>query len=299
MSDDRRSAHASPLRAFFNQQLDHLHGLLSQHQSANEIAADDRELIEHFVDLANSRLRIINDYAGKLRGHVCCLHRHVMDLADTIPPAVELSRATFVEDAMINALFVNPGEIDRLLIQGSDLEHLWRQLGRPEQLYALLVVKKQHKFGFGVGMLGNLLVRDLPRETINFSGHKLLLASQDSEALQGSLRNYLLDSVIRLMKLHLAQLLMQQEYEADHSYRARLQSLANPEIYLQALIAALASPTALLAIEQCRIRVNKLGVMVDDKDSDQVVNEFIVPEVQWADGSRQVMLPVIYRVAIA
>ena len=62
MNGERRSGHSSPLRAFFNQQLDHLHGLLSHRHLHTTMADCDRELVEHFVELANARLRIVDDY---------------------------------------------------------------------------------------------------------------------------------------------------------------------------------------------------------------------------------------------
>ena len=60
----------------------------------------------------------------------------------------------------------------------------------------------------------------------------------------GLLINVTVDNVVRLLKMHLAQQSRQQDYEADHSYQARIHSLGNPQIYLEALSTAITEPSA-------------------------------------------------------
>ncbi len=301
MKEDRRSEHASSLRSFFNDQVQHLHELLSgQHESPQpevpEILDADQQVIEHVVDLANTRMRAVHDYADKLRDHVSALYQHVLATAEQIPPPVELNHQTFASDALVNAMFVAAADIDHLLPIGSEADLYWAQHAQLEQLYALLTAFKSEKSVLGVGMLGDMLVRDMPRQSVNFSAAKLHMPCADSDELATALKNYLLDRVVGLLKQDMtAQTLAQAMDSDDHSYQARINSLANPDRYLDALLNLMLVPGKLLAIDNCHFRLNKQGIKLEEGDDSLSVNEFDIPEISWSNGSKNVLLQVVYR----
>jgi hypothetical protein len=297
MKEDRRSEHASSLRHFFNEQVQHLHDLLSGQQPEVPAILDaDQQVIEHVVDLANTRLRAVYGYTEKLRSHVSALYQHVLATAEQIPPPVELSHATFGSDALVNALFVAAADIDHLLPIGSEADVYWAQNRQLEQLYALLTAHKSEKSVLGVGMLGNMLVRDMPRQAVNFSAPQLHMPCANSDELAKALRNYLLDQVVGFLKQDMtAQTLAQAMEPGDHSYQGRINSLANPDKYLDALLNLMQVPGKLLAVDNYHFRLNKQGIKLDEGDDSLSANEFDIPEISWSNGSKNVLLQVVYQ----
>lgn len=303
MNDERRSEHASSLRGFFNEQIQHLQDLLSgehdSHQPETPAIADaDQQVIEHVVDMANIRMRAVHGYAEKLRGHVCALYQHVLATAEQIPEPVELNHQTFASDALVNAMFVAAADIDKLAHPGSEVDVYWAQPqhSRLEQLYALLSAYKSEKSVLGIGMLGDMLVRDMPKKTVNFSAAKLHTPCASSEELATALKNYLLDRVVGLLKQDMsAKSLAQAMKPGEHDYQARINSLANPDKYLDALLELMQVPDKLLAIDCCHFRLNKQGIKLEAEDESLSINEFDLPEICWSDGSKNVLLQVVYR----
>lgn len=294
MNSERRSNHATGLREFFDDQLQYLQDLLNGQQQSSTVDTSSRD-IEHFVDVANSKLRIVRGYADKLRSQVSALQQHVLTIVEQIPPVVELSHQAFVNDALVNALFAVANDIDRLLVIGSDVEGFCRRHLQASPLYALMSARKAERNVFGVGLLGEMLVRDLPQQTVNFFGHTLHAPCADSDALYAALNTFLLDQVITLLKQDLTARSLAQTLKSNaHSYQACINSLANPDRYLEALLEAMQQPEKLLTVEICHYRLSKLGIKLESGDSDQYANDFKLPELQWSDGSRNVLLQVSY-----
>lgn len=299
MSDNRRSAGATSLRSFFDDQLHHLRtlvGSLGHHGRAHDeaaLTADDKQVIENFVDAANSKMRAADDYVEKLREHVCALYHHILSVADQIPQPIELNRHTFRSNPLINALFVNAADIDRLfntnIETGADLS-----VYQMPVIYALLTACKTEKSILGIGMLGEMLVRDVPQQSVNFSSHKLHAPCASQAELNVALKKYLFDRVVALIKQEMASRIAAQDRNSgDHSYESRLKSLANPEVYLSSLNDYLVIPTKLLRIDTTHFKLNKLGIKLADEDR-ACANEFDIHELIWVDNMRNIVLQIAY-----
>lgn len=298
MSHDKRVQEASTLRTFFDEQVQHLHvlwaGLLPLH--AAPAYDEDRQRLENLVDAANSKLRVVHGYADKLREHVRALHGQVLQIHGQIPPPREVSRTTFGSDPLINALFVNTHDIERLFTAGAAMDAYWRSHDNDpvSVLHALLTAIRSERSVLGIGMLGDLLVRDVPQQTVNFSGHKLQLPCTSAAELSSALKQYLFGRIVAMITREMASRTAAETLNAgDKSYQARLNSLANPEVYLNALLGYLAPTTDFLRLERSHFNLNKLGVKLGEHDG-QCANEFDIDELIWRDGSRQVVLQVVY-----
>ncbi len=297
---NKRSDAAASLRAFFDHQLHHLHELadgLSKHrQEMEQLTAEDREMVENFVDAANARMQVVHDYGGRLRDYVRGLYTHVLEIAEQIPSTIDLNQDAFRANPMVNALFVNTDDIERLFTNSPDLRSFLK-LYNQQQLpvvYALLTACKSERSTLGIGMMGDLLVRDVPQQTINFSSHKLHIPCATSEALAVAVKQYLFERIVMLIKQDIAARIASHTFTSeDNSYESRLNSLANPSVYLDTLIEYLAVPDNLLRIHKSHIRLNKLGVKITEDDS-QRANEFDLYELTWSDHSSHVLLQVAY-----
>jgi len=252
--------------------------------------------VENFVAAANNKLHIVNGYGEKLREPIRALHDHLLNIAAQISPPIELSPATFGSAPLVNALFVNGDEIDRLFaLDHTAAAYLCKNsLDQTPKVYSLLTACKHEKASLGVGMLGNLLVRDVPQQTVNFAAHKIHTPCANTIELNQALKKYLFEGVVeRLKQAMAARLAAETLTPGDQSYEARLNSLANPDQYLATLLEQMAEPDKLLSITQTHFRLSKLGIKIAADDR-QCANEFDLQELIWSDNSRQVLLQIAY-----
>ena len=293
MNDDRRSHEAFSLRAFFDDQLRHLQKLVISLRKHEQQVKEDRNIVENFVNAANNKMRAIHGYAYKLREPVLALYNHVIQVADEIPPPIDLNVEAFGMNPLVNALFVNRNDIDQLLKTDPDVNpyldaHSKNQL---PVLYALLTASMSEKRTLGVGMLGNALMRDVPQQTINFSLHKIHSPCESPAALNMALKKYLFAHVVTLVKQEMMSRMTNQPFKPRDDYESSVKSLANPEVYLNTLIQYLKVPANLLSIDRTHFRLSKLGIKLDGDDR-QSANEFDIPELIWSNNTRNVVLQI-------
>jgi len=298
MSDDRRSREALSLRAFFDDQLHHLLNLLDSlsshiHDKARQ-TKEDKQIVENFVDASNTKIRAVHGYSDKLREHVRALYNHVLQVADEVPSPVQLNLDAFSENPLVNALFVNSQDIDKLFDTDHDVNAFLRRHSKYQVpvVYALLTASKSEKRMLGIAMQGDMMIREVPQQAVNFSAHKLHAPCASSEELNAALKEYLFSRVVTQVKLEMMSRMPTQPLKpGDDSYELRIKSLANPDVYLNTLIEYLAAPANLLSIEKLHFKLSKLGIKLTDDDQ-QSANEFDIHELAWSNSTRNVVLQI-------
>lgn len=299
MNDDRRSHEALSLRSFFDDQLHHLQNLfssLSNLHDQDQQTEEDRQIVESFVDASNTKMRAVHDYSHKLREHIRALYNHVLQVADQIPPPVDLNLEAFRTDPLINALFVNSNDIDKLLTTDADTDAYLRSHSKYQVpvLYALLTASKSEKRILGVGMQGDMLIREMPQQAVNFSSHKIHTPCASSSELSTTLKEYLFGRVVAFIKQEMMSRMVKQLFKpGDDCYESRVKSLANPDVYLDTLIEYLEIPSNLLNINKIHFKLSKLGIKLDDADR-QCANEFDIHELTWSNNTRNVVLQIAH-----
>ncbi len=300
MNDDRRSHQTSSLRAFFDEQLDHLQNLVSSlssqlHDQAQQ-AKEDRQIVESFVDASNSKMRAVHGYAHKLREHVRALHNHVLQVADQIPPPVDLNLDAFGTDPLVSALFVNNSDIDKLFDTDPDVGVFFRAHSQYQVpvMYALLTAGKSEKGMLGIAMQGDMLIREVPQQAVNFSAHKIHAPCASSAELSTALKEYLFSRVVALIKQEMTAHMIHQAFKpGDVSYESKVNSLSNPDVYLNTLVGYLEVPAKLLSIDKIHFKLSKLGIKLDEDDR-QSANEFDIHELTWSNNARNVLLQIAF-----
>ncbi|MFI3189901.1 hypothetical protein BCS42_15905 [Crenothrix sp. D3] len=300
MNDDtKRTREALSLRTFFDDQLDHLQNLvgnLSSHiHEEMQQAEEDKQIVETFVEVSNSKMRAVQGYAHKLRGYVRTLYNHVLQVVDEIPPPINLDLGTFGTDTIINALFVNSNDIDKLFQTNPDVNAFLHAHSKDEApiLYALLTANKSEKSTLGVAMQGDMLIRDVPQQAVNFSAHKIHTPCTSSAELNVALKEYLFTRVVALIKQEMLSHCADQTFNADNSYQSKVNSLANPDVYLDTLISYIENPANLLSINKLHFKLSKMGIKLNDDDQ-QSANEFDIHELNWRDNIRVVVLQITH-----
>lgn len=281
-------------RDFFDTQLDHLQSLVSnlstRAQDETPQTQEDKQILENFVGASNSKMRAVNDYANRLRKYVQTLHSYVLQIVDEIPPPIDLNLKAFGTDELVNALFVSSKDIDKLLKNNPEI-NLFLRTRNVSIVYALLTADKSEKLTLGMGMQGDMLIRDVPQQAVNFSLHKLHTPCASSQELNMVLKEYLFSRVVALLKQEMADRMSNQPLNTDKSYEARLKSLANPNVYLDTLIKQIENPAELFCINKIHFKLSKLGIKLEDNDK-QNANEFDIHEIIWRNSIRRVVLQV-------
>lgn len=297
MNDDRRSHETSNLRVFFDDQLHHLQKLvsgLSSHIHREEQSKEDQLIIETFVDASNNKMRAVDGYSDKLREHVAGLYNHVLRVAEQIPAPTELNPNAFGVNPLINALFVNSNDIDKLVQNDHNVTVYSRDHNQYEfpTLYALLTTNKSEKRTLGMSLQGGTLIHGVPQLAINFSSHKLRIPCASSAELNTEMKKYLFGRVVALIKQEMLSRMIYQPFKTiPDDYQSRVKSLANPDVYLDALIEYLENPSRLLSIKKNHFKLSKLGIKLND-DDEQSANEFDIHELSWSDNTKNVILQV-------
>ncbi len=300
MNEERRSYEALSLRAFFDDQLHHLHNLVSNLSSHiydhSQQTAEDKQMVENFVDASNSKMRAVYGYSDKLRGYVRALYNHVLLVADEIPPPVDLNLETFGTDPLVNALFASTHDIDKLFDANPDVGVFLRRNSKYQVpvMYALLTANKSEKRILGVGMQGDIVIREVPQLAVNFSSHKIHTPCTSDAELSAALKEYLFGRVVSLVKQEMVSLITSQLVKPkDGSYESRVKSLANPNVYMDTLIGYLEIPSTLLSIDKMHFRLSKLGIKLEGNDK-QSANEFDIHELTWSNNTRNVVLQIAH-----
>lgn len=297
---NRRSYEALSLRAFFDDQIRHLQELVSNlgdylYGSAQQ-SAEDRQIVESFVDASNNKMRAVHNYSDKLRGHVQALYKHVLLIAGEIPPPIDLNRRAFAADPLINTLFVVNNDIDKLFDTDPDANAYFRTHNKYQVpvVYALLTASKSEKQTLGIGMQGDLVIHDVPQQVVNFSSHKIHGLCANSEELNTALKNYLFGRVVALVKQEMTLRMANELVNTGNvSYESRVKSLSNPDVYLNTLIEYLENPANLLSIDKNHLKLSKLGIKLASDDQ-QSSNEFDIHELIWSNSTRNVILQIAH-----
>jgi hypothetical protein len=293
MNNNGRTREASSLRTFFDDQINHLQNLVNTIHEERQQAEQEKQIVETFVEVSNNKMRAVQDYADKLRDHVRTLYRHVLQVADEIPPPVNLD--SFGTDTLINALFVNSKDIEELLKTDPNVKDFLQTYDEEQApiLYALLTAHRDEKQILGMVMQGDMLLRDVSQEAVNFSAHKIHKPCISDTELNTVLKEYLFVRVVELIKKEMLLHIPEPTFNADKSYQATVNSMANPDVYLAKLIDYIQDPSQLLGINKLHFKLSKLGIKLDE-NAQQSANEFTIHELNWRDNLRVVVLQITH-----
>jgi hypothetical protein len=140
-------------------------------------------------------------------------------------------------------------------------------------------------------MLGDMLIREVPQQAVNFSSHQIHAPCASITELSAALKKYLFGRVVVLIKQEMMSHMINQPVKA--TYESQVKSLANPDIYLDTLLGYLEIPASLLSIDKIHYKLSKLGIKLDGNDK-QSANEFDIHELIWSNNTRNVVLQIAH-----
>ncbi|MES9845635.1 MAG: hypothetical protein ABW162_07415 [Candidatus Sedimenticola sp. PURPLELP] len=290
---DKRIVEASALRLYFQEQWDQLMGLLEKQSEKREalLAEEDRleDAIESIVTRTDSRMRAISRYQKRLREGTKALLLHIDQLVDELPQALLISRESFLHDPQVSAFFSRLDEVTELCNQFYDMHDylLTPEHKGADEIFFILFLRYKEKSILGSEIRGDILLREVEKTSVVFSGHQVLAPSMTEAEVRLSLKQTLFDNVVRYMRSHIIGLKHDQQKSASGIIHHD-EDLRNPEVYLTRILEYLALPQELIKILENTIRVDRMGIKVEKSvDSDGAA--ISLSELEIGDDYRQLL----------
>ena len=155
-------------------------------------------VVEQVVDGIDPRLRGIARYAWKIRPAV----ERMLDYADVacsrLPGPVEFSSGAWSHDPCVHAVFATAKELQSVFSQASDIADFFNnpQSRMATHAYVVLGMEKTEKTTFGVAMEGEIVRKEVPQISVNFSGHRITHPAAAEDLLRRRLRERALNEFV-------------------------------------------------------------------------------------------------------
>ncbi len=140
--------------------------------------------VEAVVDVVDPRLRTLSRYPAKIGPCIAQTITYLRELGQQLPAPIALSRAAWVEDPFINAVFATRDDVPIALGDSRELRDFFaapQNCGATEA-HALLGMLKTERQVFAPAIVDGELRQDVARTTVSFSHHRLLCAATDAAA---------------------------------------------------------------------------------------------------------------------
>lgn len=134
-----------------------------------------RIAVEEIVDAVDPRLRGASRYQSRLAPGAERTIAHLRSLVPELPEPIELARAAWSADRLLNACFATADEVPALLGRSEELRAFF---GEPlnaaaTHAYALLAMLKTERSVFAPAIVDGALRQDVAQTTVSFEKHKL------------------------------------------------------------------------------------------------------------------------------
>ncbi|MEN8179884.1 MAG: hypothetical protein ABFS39_14880 [Pseudomonadota bacterium] len=156
--------------------------------------------IDQVVDGTDPRLRAVSGYRKRLRPAVIKAVNNTLKLVDGLAPPIELSRKSFSREDCIRAVFSSPDHISDFLSRCQVLHnHLKKQTGVAlDNIHALLLVLRNERNVLGLELDKDIIRRDVPQVSINFSNPRLISPMNSESASRRETNKQVFDFFIVL-----------------------------------------------------------------------------------------------------
>ncbi len=285
MDVERRRKETSALRSLFHEQLLHLIRLLGVDADEIPEGQDEdipvAEAIDEIVTGTDVRVRAISHYQERLRRGTRKLLAHIDEIVDRLNSPIKLSRKDFIYNPQASSLLGSMGEVRRICDESEEIQRYLKSVQAAEHdvFYALLFMHYHEKEIFGDELRGEFIHRDVRQISVYFSGHRLMAPASTVDEVKIALEHVLLENVVGYLKMLLSGE-RRNEVQASnhHNLCSSMDTLNNPERYLDELVTILELPLNLVSLEENTVCVNKMGIKVSRTGAS--CNEIHLQEVE-------------------
>jgi hypothetical protein len=183
--------------------------LFSEHEGPDS-SRDDLIVgyaIEAVVGATDTRLRLIPNYAKKLRDPTKRSISHVRQMTQNLSKPSLLSRSTYGTDPGVHLLFGSVESMNHIIGRDPVLQAYKRdQSGAPnEDIFGLLVAERQIKHVLAMEMRGDLIERDVPKNVLMYADHRLRALSSTEEGTRRLVRIGAFHQLLQMARVRITQ----------------------------------------------------------------------------------------------
>lgn len=176
------------------------------------------ETIDYVVKMTDSRLALVHHHRQRLSGPVTRTLQYLNTLRGSGPGTHEAGPVSWSVDPSMRAFFGQPGDLLDTFAHCQKLKDYAATASPLDPIYALLAMEIEEQPRFGVGMQGNMVVRDMAQTALSFSQHRLRLFARNEQELWRSVARRLLDELALIALEHM---------QAEHAQRRELEEHRN------------------------------------------------------------------------
>jgi hypothetical protein len=131
--------------------------------------------VEAIVDAVDPRLRTVSRYQNKLAPGAGRTIAHLRSLARELPEPIELARAAWSADPLLNAYFATADEVPAVLGRSDELRAFFAEPANAAvtHAHALLAMLKTERSVFAPAIVDGSLRQDVAQTTVSFDKHRL------------------------------------------------------------------------------------------------------------------------------
>ena len=161
-------------------------------------AALVEDAIEQLVDGVDPNMRLVVGYKKKLWHAVDKALIYIAWLVDTIPGPIACNRKAFATDPLVNAVFATASDLQKTFSQSEALREFFADAMNVnlDECYALMCMEKEERRGFGMGLEGELVKKDIPQVAVNFFDHNILSPAATVAEVRDALKHCMFDALI-------------------------------------------------------------------------------------------------------
>ncbi len=265
---NRRDTEASALRDLFREQWRQLRGRIQRYEAFRSLERQRSEALDQAVEQVVSgtdrRLRGVSRYRKRLRQSTRCLLNYIGECVHQLPAAHGTDRATYYRDETLQTLLGGYDLLRRLLADDPVLaEYRARQpAARQRTVYALLACSEHRHHISGSAIRGDMLVRDVLQEHMEFGNHRLVTAAATESDLRNALKRMLFEQVVAYLKDYMARLRhgrLSERERRELPYGG--EGIESPQRYLEVLEWLLSLPLELVRIQSERLNLDRMGIL--------------------------------------
>lgn len=138
--------------------------------------------IEAFVTAVEPRLRAIRHYDRRLWHPMAETFDYLDELVAHLPSAIDISRAAWQQNPVINAFFASPTDLSLVLARSVALQEFFQRHPLANETFSLLILTRQEKQVFGLSVMDDMLRRDVAQTRVTFVEPRLLYPAATEES---------------------------------------------------------------------------------------------------------------------
>ena len=164
------------------------------------------DAIERTVDGTDPRVRIVSGYARTLRRPVIHAVKYIIDLVDSFPAPVTVTKDLFSTDPVFSALFYSSREWRRFWTGTPRCANSGQGMRWcPPQSRRCWWHSSTEKRSFGTAQVGDKVMSDVPRTTVSFDQHRLLEPAASEQETRRLLKYRAFDYLVSIALAHVTE----------------------------------------------------------------------------------------------